>query len=109
MKKILLISIAILVSSAMYASVVKGTIGMGRYTDWEGNISTEYGLDFNNDGNIEFVLTNQGYEPEHPNAYIMYDGSLNHGVLTQGANVSTGDWDKTQPLTSGTNVSSTSN
>ena len=109
MKKVLLISIAILCSAAMHASVVKGTIGMGRYTDWDGTISTEYGLDFNNDGNLEFMLTNQGYEPEHPNALIMYDGSLNHGVLTQGADVPAGDWDKVQPLASGSSVGAASN
>lgn len=62
MKKITLIAAFItMTASFALAQVTKGTIGNGNYTDWEGKPSTEYGLDFDNDGNLEAVLKT-GYD-----------------------------------------------
>lgn len=62
MKKFTLIAAFItMTASFALAQVTKGTIGNGSYTNWEGSTSTQYGLDFDNDGNLEATLKT-GYD-----------------------------------------------
>ena len=57
MKKNLLFLVAICSVSLATAQITQGTIGNGNFIDWDGRTITDvYGLDFNNDGTLEFNI-----------------------------------------------------
>ena len=75
MKKLLTICTSLLLSTSMFATIVVGTVGNGNFIDWQ-NVSTPaFGLDFNNDGVLEFKLSNSGFDIENINCYIEYNAS----------------------------------
>lgn len=61
MKKFTLFAAILMVASLASAQVTKGTIGIGSYTNYAGSTSSEYGLDFDNDGVIDVVIRD-GYD-----------------------------------------------
>ena len=62
MKKALFFLAAICTFSLASAQITQGTIGNGNYIDWEGNThENSYGLDFNNDGILEFEIHDGTY------------------------------------------------
>lgn len=84
MKKALLFLGAALLCTMANAQVTRGTVGNGNYTDWSGETSTRYGLDFNNDGTCEFAL-NRGYDwdgNEYANGAVEYVFSSTNNVHT---------------------------
>ncbi len=75
------------------AGVVIGTVG-----------ST--GLDFNNDGTIDFRITNV---MSNTNACLIFDWAANgHNIWTNGT-LSTGGWDDIVPITANTSIGSSGN
>ena len=56
MKKITLFAALLLTTAFASAQIVRGTIGNGNYTDYSGYTSTKYGIDFDNDGELEVVI-----------------------------------------------------
>lgn len=108
MKKFTLIAAFIIMTASFaLAQVTKGTIGNGNYTDWEGKTSTEYGLDFDNDGTLEVVLKT-GYDPNSgdswTNGSIVYDYEV---IQLRVASEET--WDYFKLLAAGESVSSAAN
>lgn len=61
MKKISFLAALLFAASFAFAQVTTATIGQGNYTDWSGNTTTVYGIDFNNDGNLEIAIKD-GYD-----------------------------------------------
>lgn len=61
MKKISFLAALLFAASFAFAQVTTATIGQGTYTDWSGNASTAYGIDFNNDGILEISIKD-GYD-----------------------------------------------
>lgn len=61
MKKFTLFAAILMVASLASAQVTQGTIGQGNYTNYAGSTTTEYGLDFDNDGVIDVVIRD-GYD-----------------------------------------------
>ena len=56
MKKLITLCTSLFLSTSMFATIVIGTVGNGNYTNWENQTSPSFGLDFNNDGNLEFKI-----------------------------------------------------
>lgn len=75
MKKITSLFAALLLSSSMFAGIVVGTVGNGNFVNWENQTIAGFGLDFNNDGVLEFKLSNSGFDVENINCYIEYNAS----------------------------------
>lgn len=61
MKKITLFAAMLMVAGLASAQVTQGTIGQGNYTNYASSTTTEYGLDFDNDGVIDVVIRD-GYD-----------------------------------------------
>src|SRR5574344_502145 len=89
MKKIIVFFIAILFASYSQSQIVEGTIITGD------------GLDFNNDGTVEFSSSSGN----GTNDYNIY---TDNNVWTIG-NLETGSWDLTSNLALGTEIGSTEN
>lgn len=104
MKRNIYLLAAMLFASSAFAQVQQGTIGTGSFIDWSGSaIDDIYGLDFNNDGTIEFRIT-YGYTD-------MGDEIENGGITfawTEGGNnivtPSEEQWDQVKNLADGTQV-----
>lgn len=98
MKKTLFLAAALLTISIGNAQIVNGRIGTGDITiagvDW----TDAYGIDFNNDGTLEFRISDfEGIDGNWANAYISYD-------WTEGGNNVVADpemWDYVALLNSG--------
>ena len=83
------------------AQIRAGSIGYGTFTDFDGSVSTVYGLDFDNDGHLEFRLLTANI-PTDNLYYVWTDGG--HNVC----NSSMG-WDYAAALTQGTPIGPSSN
>ena len=67
------------------AAVVQGTIGTGTYTAYDGTATPNtYGLDFNNDGNIEFSITDFQLAMNYTNTYLNFNPTTQNNIVTQG-------------------------
>ena len=83
------------------AQIRQGVIGNGVFEDSDGNPSTVYGLDFNDDGHLEFKLSTYSIT----NDYIIYnwtDGGNNVCNSSMG-------WDYAAALSQGTAIGPSSN
>lgn len=104
MRKFTLIAALAMSAILSFAQVTKGTIGNGNYTDYQQQTSTQYGLDFNNDGNLEVAL-NIGYDMNTgdpwTNGSIVYDYEAIQ-LLVAGEET----WDYFKLLAAGESVSS---
>lgn len=105
MKKVCLLVIALFVTLWASAAIVQGTIGNGIYVDWNGSSSTQYGLDFNNDGNLEFRIysTSDAYDDELTNCVVTFNYSSGNNIWTGST------WDAMQSLTYNTSIGSNGN
>lgn len=102
MKKIYAFILAILLTAGAFAQVTQGTIGNGTFVGWSGS-STAYGLDFNNDGTIEFKLSGNDWgTPTLVNGVIEFNGETNSNFTTD-----VDAWDLAAPVANGTVISST--
>lgn len=93
MKKIIVFFIAILFASYSQSQIVEGTIITGD------------GLDFNNDGTVEFSISSGNGTNDY---IIYYDINTDNNVWTIG-NLETGSWDLPSNLALGTEIGSTAN
>lgn len=104
MKKITLIAALAMSAILSFAQVTKGTIGNGNYTDYQQQTSTEFGLDFDNDGNLEIALKT-GYDMNTgdpwTNGSIVYDYEAIQLLVA-----SEETWDYFKLLAAGESVSS---
>lgn len=87
----------LMLAGTTFAQIRQGSIGNGTYTDWDGTqVPNIYGLDFNNDGNVEFKISD--FATSHD--YIIYnwtDGGNNVVASNEG-------WDYAAALTQGTTI-----
>lgn len=93
----------------LQAAIVPGTIGNGTFVDYEGNESTAYGLDFNNDGDLEFVITTTGFDVDFTNCYLQYTWSENGNNIWTSGSMETEGWDEVYPLTANTVIDAQGN
>ena len=98
MKRLVLLSLALLTFSIANAQIANGRIGNGNITIAGTEWTDVYGIDFNNDGVLEFRLSDfSGIEGNQVNAYISYN-------WTEGGNNVVSDpevWDYAAVLVSG--------
>ena len=98
MKRLVLLSLALLTFSIANAQIANGRIGTGNITIAGTEWTDVYGIDFNNDGILEFRLSDfSGVEGNQVNAYISYN-------WTEGGNNVVSDpevWDYAAVLASG--------
>ena len=98
MKRLFLLSLALLTFSIANSQIVNGHIGTGNITIAGTEWTNVYGIDFNNDGILEFRLSDfSGVEGNQVNAYISYN-------WTEGGNNVVSDpeiWDYAAVLASG--------
>lgn len=98
MKRLVLLSLALLTFSIANAQIANGRIGNGNITIAGTEWTDVYGIDFNNDGILEFRLSDfSGIEGNQVNAYISYN-------WTEGGNNVVSDpevWDYAAVLASG--------
>jgi len=103
MKKFTLIAALLVCATFAFAQVTKGTIGNGTFKNWEGTSSQEYGIDFDNDGNLEVVIKTgyDNYGGTWTNGSVEYvDGNVQLVVIDKEEN-----WDKFLVMGVGTSVS----
>lgn len=101
-KKVLPAIIAtLLTASVSFAQIRQGVIGTGVFEEYDGTPTTTYGLDFNNDGHLEFKLVSNMVTNDYI-VYVWSDGGNNV------CNSSTG-WDYAAALTQGTAIGPNSN
>lgn len=105
MKKLTTICTSLLLSTSMFATIVTGTVGNGNYTDWNNQTSQAFGLDFNNDGNLEFKISNSG---ENTNCYIEYNSSSPINNIWASGTVDE-NWDIPKNLTINTQIGTSGN
>lgn len=98
MKRLVLLSLALLTFSIANAQIANGRIGNGNITIAGTEWTDVYGIDFNNDGILEFRLSDfSGIEGNQVNAYISYN-------WTEGGNNVVSDpevWDYAAVLAAG--------
>ena len=98
MKRLVLLSLALLTFSIANAQIANGRIGTGNITIAGTEWTDVYGIDFNNDGILEFRLSDfSGVEGNQVNAYISYN-------WTEGGNNVVSDpevWDYAAVLAAG--------
>ena len=98
MKRLVLLSLALLTFSIANAQIANGRIGTGNITIAGTEWTDVYGIDFNNDGILEFRLSDfSGIEGNQVNAYISYN-------WTEGGNNVVSDpevWDYAAVLAAG--------
>lgn len=108
MRKIITICAAFLLSTSMFAGIVIGTVGTGNFVDWENVSSPAFGLDFNNDGILEFKLSNIGFDIENINCYIEYNPT-NPITNIWAAGTADENWDIPKNLAFNTQVGASGN
>lgn len=98
MKRLFLLSLALLTFSIANAQIANGRVGNGNITIAGTEWTNVYGIDFNNDGILEFRLSDfSGVEGNQVNAYISYN-------WTEGGNNVVSDpevWDYAAVLAAG--------
>ena len=83
------------------AQIRAGLVGYGAFTDFDGSVSTVYGLDFDNDGHLEFKISTNNIT----NDYIIWSWSEGGNNV---CNSSMG-WDYAAALSQGTPIGPSSN
>lgn len=104
MRKFLLLAVALMTASMVNSQVVKGTIGNGYYTISDGTTIPRYGLDFDNDSVIEFVVSayfDMETYATYEGAHLEYRLDLFNNVIT----VSDDDYTSIKLLDEGSKVS----
>lgn len=104
MKKKMYFLVAMLFATGAFAQVRQGTVGEGRFVDWSGTpIEGVQGLDFNNDGVLEFRITEgfteDGIEVENGGLTFVWSEGGNNIVTP-----SEDRWDRISNLSEGTTV-----
>lgn len=100
-KKYFLVAMATtLLAGTMFAQITRGTIGNGSFTDYSGYTSQAYGIDFNNDGNIEFKIADGDLEKNYI-TYAWSNGGNNVCASSEG-------WDYAALLSRGTSIGASS-
>ncbi|HPT52650.1 MAG TPA: T9SS type A sorting domain-containing protein [Bacteroidales bacterium] len=110
---VVLLAVAALTSfTSLRAGVVIGTIGNGTYVDYNNNSSQAYGIDFNNDGTLEFSLTNgfitSNFDAQCPYCTIIFVGGDNGNNVWAAGTVDSG-WDLVQLLSANTSIGANGN
>lgn len=97
---------AITCALCLTVSSLNASIVVGQIIDNE----VDAGLDFNNDGVVDFNLVDAGGTTIAPNSGLMWEWSEGgNNVWTIGTDVETGGWDIMKPLTYGTSIGSSAN
>lgn len=105
MKKLITLCTSLFISTSMFATIVVGTVGNGSFTGWDNVTSPAFGLDFNNDGNLEFKISNSG---ESINCYIEYNSSSpTNNIWANGT--ADENWDIPKNLTINTQIGNSGN
>lgn len=110
MKKTLLFVVACCLSAVIsQAQIVIGTVGNGNFVNWSGYSYETYGLDFNNDGNLEFALSNAESEVSAANCMLQWSWSEGGTNVWTAGSLESGAWDEVNELTEGTAISASAN
>lgn len=111
MKKILLFvgTIMLLATAQLDAQIVVGTIGQGSYTDWSGSTSSRFGLDFNNDGVLEFVLKDAEASVSASQCALEWSYSDDGNNVWTSGDLNQGGWDEIHAISANTSISSSCN
>lgn len=111
MKKTLSILMVIICATicCSKAQIVIGNVGNGYFTDWSGYTSQMYGLDFNNDGNLEFALSEGEAEFSTTNCMMQWSWSENGNNVWTNGSVAAGGWDEVHAITQGTSIGASAN
>lgn len=105
MKKLFTFFATLFLSISAFSGVVIGTVGNGNFIGWDGSTYPAYGLDFNNDGVLEFKLSDAGADV---NCYIEYN--MTNQVNNIWSNGTSDDgWDLPKNLTVNTQIGSNGN
>ena len=106
MKKTLFFASALLLFSIGNAQIANGRIGNGNINIAGKEWTNVYGIDFNNDGVLEFRLSDfSGATGTQTNAYISYNWTENGNNIVADPDM----WDYVAILTSGTIIDANSN
>jgi len=108
-KNLFLVGALLCATVCVNAQVVTGTIGNGTFVDWSGYSSTEYGLDFNNDGTLEFALKSAETETPSTNCAIQWTWSENGNNVVTAGTLDSGGWDEVSPIQAGNAIGANSN
>ena len=108
MRKIITLCAALLLSTSMFAGIVVGRVGNGNFVSWDNQTIVGFGLDFNNDGVLEFKLSNSGFDVENINCYIEYNAS-NPTFNIWAAGNQDENWDIPMSLALNTSIGSSGN
>ena len=104
MKRTIYVLAVMLFATNAFAQVRQGSVTTGSFIDWSGAaIEGVYGLDFNNDGTVEFRIT-YGYTDT---GYEIENGGLTFAWSEGGNNIVTPSeeqWDRVSNLAEGTMV-----
>lgn len=111
MKKLLLLASAamLLATAQLDAQIVVGTVGQGSFTDWSGTTSSRFGLDFNNDGVLEFVLKEAEASVSASQCALEWSYSDNGNNVWTSGNLDEGGWDEVLAISANTDISSAGN
>lgn len=99
------LTLLVFVGTTVQATIVQGTIGNG---DYEG--SQAYGLDFNNDGTIEYYITfGANQYADFTNTTIMFSWTEGGNNVWTSGTLETEGWDNVHALTAGTSIGASAN
>ena len=90
-----------LFAGTSFAQIRQGVIGTGVFEEYDGTPTTTYGLDFDNDGHLEFKLSTNMVTNDYI-VYVWSDGGNNVCNSSMG-------WDYAAALTQGTAIGPSSN
>lgn len=105
MKKQLLILCLAAFAAVGNAQITQGTIGNGTFVDYSGISNQAYGIDFNNDGNLEFRIRDFASDVNYGNCMLDYVYSENGNNIVADAEI----WDYMGTLQQGTVIGPGSN
>jgi len=111
MKKLLFIASAMLLmaNAQLNAQIVTGTVGQGSFTDWSGYTDTRTGLDFNNDGVLEFALKDAETMVSSTQCAMEWSYSDNGNNVWTSGNLDEGGWDEVHAITANTCIGASAN
>lgn len=105
MKKNLLFILVVTAATVGNAQVTQGRIGNGTYVDYSNMSHEAYGIDFNNDGNLEFRIRDFESDVTYGNGMVDYVYSDNGNNIVADAEM----WDYMGMLEAGTAIGPSSN
>lgn len=105
MKKHLLFILVATFATLGNAQVTQGRIGNGTFVDYSGMSHEAYGIDFNNDGNLEFRIRDFESSTTYGNGMVDYVYSENGNNIVADAEM----WDYMGMLQAGTAIGPNSN